>query len=129
MYILKDEKIIKVRKGERVMNKYLVKGINEFDEKFEVEVMAESKEKCFFDIIDNDTVLEVESVTRVPMYNVGDRVIYLGLHKEEKIGVIEKVEEMDKYEWNKYKEDRFLYTLNNYAHIRNENEIVGFYNN
>lgn len=66
------------------------------------------------------------TVERTPKYNVGDKVVYYCLYgKEEKTGIVESVEEMDEYEWNKDKKDRFLYTLNNYDYIRSENEIMG----
>lgn len=69
----------------------------------------------------------MENMKKEPKYNVGDKVIYLDLQKNCDIGIIKKVEEMVEYEWNKNKEDKHLYKLNNYDYLRYEREIVGLY--
>lgn len=110
------------------MNKYLVKGINKENEEFKMEVFAESVEHASMVSI-GDLISDVTSVKRINKYNVGDKVIYLDLQKNKYVGVIKDVQEMDEHEWNKDKEDRCLYLLNNYDYLRNESEIVGLYNN
>lgn len=60
-------------------------------------------------------------------YNVGDEVFYLDTYGIKKAGTITEVSQTDVYPWNKYKEVKALYILNNCPYWRYDEEILGYY--
>lgn len=62
---------------------------------------------------------------REPLYKVGDRVVYIDYNKTEKTGTITKIEVTDVYDWNKDKEQKFIYLITTSLYLRYEDEILG----
>lgn len=58
-------------------------------------------------------------------YNVGDKVIYLDIHKAVKSGTVEEITQTEIYDWSK--EPKALYMITHCPYLRYEEEIIGLY--
>ena len=58
-------------------------------------------------------------------YNVGDKVAYLDIHGDEKVGTISSITCTQITDWNK--ESKPLYFVGRDAYLRAEDEILEFY--
>lgn len=65
-----------------------------------------------------------EKVKAAPKYKVGDRVKYYDVHNVKRRGFIIEVSETDVYEWNKDKEQKYVYLLSSSDYLRYEEDII-----
>ena len=64
-----------------------------------------------------------EEIVLNTKYKVGDKVFYLDITGDEKVGTINEVLATDVYKWNK--EVKPLYLLSSSPYYRSEDEILG----